>query len=354
MSKLLSSIKIGDLTLKNRIVMSPMCQYSAIDGFANDWHLVHYGSRAVGGCGAIIQEATAVSPEGRITYGDLGIWSDEHIAKLSEVVGFIEMYGAVPGIQLAHAGRKGSCELPWKGGEQIKKGENRWTTVAPSPLAFHTADTPPKTLSPEAIRKIVDDFASAARRAVNAGYKIIEIHAAHGYLIHQFLSPLSNRRLDNYGGSFENRIRFLLEIVNGIKPILPEGHSLWVRISATEWVDDGWNLEESTRLTSILKEHGVNVIDVSTGGNLAYVKIPVSENYQVPFAEVIKKQTYMMTGALGLITDAHQAEDILEKGFADLIIMGRQLLREPYFPHRAAHELGDDVEWPVQYQRAKR
>jgi len=353
MSKLFSPLEIRELEIKNRIVMSPMCQYSAVDGYANNWHMVHYASRAVGGVGAIIQEATAVSPEGRITYGDLGIWKDEHIEKLSEIVDFISSHGTVPGIQLAHAGRKSSCDLPWNGGSQLKDGPNSWQTVSSSPIPFHTGELPPVTLSWDGIEGVVTDFVEAAKRSVKAGYKIIEIHAAHGYLIHQFLSPLSNRRHDKYGGVFENRIRMLLEIVDRIIPLLTPKHSLWVRISATEWVDDGWNLEESTKLTSILKEHGVDVIDVSTGGNLAHVRIPVGENYQVPFAEAIKKQTYMTTGALGLITEPKQAEEILENGHADFIIMGRQLLREPYFPHRAAKELGVELEWPIQYERAK-
>ena len=353
MSKLFSNLSIRNLTLKNRIIMSPMCQYSAHDGFATDWHLVHYTSRAVGGVAAVIQEATAVCPEGRISYGDLGIWKDEHISKLKEIVTAIEENGSIPGIQLAHAGRKASCELGWKGGEQIKEGENSWQTVAPSPIPFYETDNIPTELTEIEIEKIIYDFALAAQRSITAGYKIIEIHAAHGYLIHQFLSPLTNQRNDQYGGTFENRIRLLIKIVDAVQSLLDEDHSLWVRISATDWVDNGWNPEESTQLASLLKDKGVDVIDVSSGGNLPHVRIPVGKNYQVPFAKEIKSRTGMLTGAVGLITEANQAEEILQKEEADLIFIGRELLRDPYFALHAAKSLGDDLKWPLQYERAK-
>ncbi len=353
MSKLFSNLSIRNLTLKNRIIMSPMCQYSAHDGFATDWHFIHYASRAVGGVAAVIQEATAVCPEGRISYGDLGIWKDEHISKLKEIVKAIEENGSIPGIQLAHAGRKASCELSWKGGEQIKEGANSWQTVAPSPIPFYATDATPKDLTEVEIEKIIYDFALAAQRSITAGYKIIEIHAAHGYLIHQFLSPLTNQRKDQYGGTFENRIRLLIKIVDAVRSLLDEDHSLWVRISATDWVDNGWNLEESTQLASILKDKGVDVIDVSSGGNLPHVKIPVGRNYQVPFAKEIKSRTGMLTGAVGLITEANQAEEILQKEEADLIFIGRELLRDPYFALHAAKSLGDDIKWSLQYERAK-
>lgn len=353
MSKLFSNLSIRNLTLKNRIIMSPMCQYSAHDGFATDWHFVHYASRAIGGVAAVIQEATAVCPEGRISYGDLGIWKDEHISKLKEIVTAIEGNGSIPGIQLAHAGRKASCELGWKGGEQIKEGENSWQTVAPSPISFYETDNTPAELTEVEIEKIIYDFALAAQRSIIAGYKIIEIHAAHGYLIHQFLSPLTNKRKDQYGGTFENRIRLLIKIVDAVRSLLYEDHSLWVRISATDWVDNGWNPEESTQLASLLKDKGVDLIDVSSGGNLPHVKIPVGKNYQVPFAKQIKSRTGILTGAVGLITESNQAEEILQKEEADLIFIGRELLRDPYFAHHAAKSLGDDLKWPLQYERAK-
>lgn len=353
MSKLFSNLSIRNLTLKNRIIMSPMCQYSAHDGFATDWHLVHYASRAVGGVAAVIQEATAVCPEGRISYGDLGIWKDEHISKLKEIVKAIEENVSIPGIQLAHAGRKASCELGWKGGEQIKEGENSWQTVAPSPISFYETDNTPAELTEVEIEKIIYDFALAAQRSIIAGYKIIEIHAAHGYLIHQFLSPLTNQRKDQYGGTFENRIRLLIKIVDAVRSLLDEDHSLWVRISATDWVENGWNPEESTQLASLLKDKGVDLIDVSSGGNLPHVKIPVRKNYQVPFAKEIKSRVGILTGAVGLITEANQAEEILQKEEADLIFIGRELLRDPYFALHAAKSLGDDLKWPLQYERAK-
>lgn len=352
MSKLFSPLSIGNLKIKNRIVMSPMCQYSSTDGFANHWHFVHYSSRAVGGCGVIMQEATAVSPEGRISYGDLGIWKDEHIDNLRKIASFVEQYGAIPGIQLAHAGRKGSCNLPSLGERQLKDGPNSWPTVAPSPIPFREEDNAPITLSKDNINLIVRHFRQAAIRATNAGYNIIEIHAAHGYLIHQFLSPISNKRTDEYGGSFENRTRLLLQIVDNIKDILRPDQSLWVRISATDWVENGWNLEESVSLSHLLKNRGVDVIDVSSGGIIPNAHIPVEPGYQVPFAKAIKEKTGIVTAAVGLITKARQAENILYESKSDLIILGRELLRNPYFPLLAAKELGDEITIPQQYKRA--
>ena len=332
--------------------MSPMCQYSSTDGFANHWHFGHYSSRAIGGSAAIMQEATAVSPEGRISYGDLGIWKDEHTDKLRKITSFIEQHDAIPGIQLAHAGRKGSCNLPSLGGNQLKEGPNSWITVAPSSIPYHEDDKAPAELTIENISTIIRYFVQAAARAVNAGYKIIEIHAAHGYLIHEFLSPVSNKRTDEYGGTFDNRIRLLMQIVKKVKEVLGPNHSLWVRISATDWVEEGWNLEESIKLSDILKEKGVDVIDVSTGGNVANAKIPVEPEYQVPFAKAIKEETGMITGTVGLITKARQAENILYEDKSDLIFLGRELLRNPYFPLQAARELGDDIQFPKQYKRA--
>lgn len=352
MSKLLTSFHLKGITLKNRVVMSPMCQYSAEDGFANDWHFIHYGSRAVGGCGTIIQEATAISPEGRISHGDLGIWKDEHIEKLTQIVKFVEKSGAVAGIQLAHAGRKASCALPQNGGKQLIEGPNSWATVSASAIPFEANENPPIALSKEGIENVIEDFKNAALRSLEAGYRILEIHAAHGYLIHQFLSPLSNHRTDEYGGSFENRTRFLLEIVDALISLLGEKHSLWVRISATDWVEGGWSIEDSVELSKLLKEKGVDVVDVSTGGNIAHAKIPVGPSYQVPFSKRIKRETGIITGAVGLITDAKQAENLLNASKCDLIFLGRELLRNPQFVLNAAKELGDTVaNYPVQYLR---
>jgi 2,4-dienoyl-CoA reductase-like NADH-dependent reductase (Old Yellow Enzyme family) len=353
MSILLSSLKIKDITLKNRIAVSPMCQYSAVDGFANDFHLVHLGSRAIGGSGLIIQEATAVSPEGRITPGDLGLWDDGHIEKLSEIVSFIHGHRALAGIQLAHAGRKASCAKPWDGGLQIRQNEGGWRTVAPSSLPFNPEDDAPQALDLSGIRKVVADFRAGAQRALQVGYKVIEIHAAHGYLLHQFFSPLSNHRTDEYGGSFENRTRILLEVADSIRSVWPERLPLFVRLSATDYVEGGWNIEETVHLASILKEMGVDLIDTSSGGLVPYAKIPFGPGYQVGFAEKIRKEAGILTGAVGFITEVQQAEEILAKGQADLVLLARASLRDPYFALHAAHELGEDVEWPVQYKRAK-
>ncbi len=352
MSLLFTPFELKNLTLKNRLVMAPMCQYSSIDGYANDWHLVHYGSRAVGGVGIIILEATSVSPEGRLSYGDLGIWEDDHIPGLMQLCGFISYFGTLPGIQLVHAGRKASGDLPWKSSGQLKEGPHSWQTVAPSPLPFQADDRLPEELTREEILRIVDDFESATRRAIMAGYKIIEIHGAHGYLVHQFLSPLSNKRSDEYGGSFDNRIRFLLEIVDRLSPLLERDHSLWVRLSATDWKAGGWDLQQSVALAGVLQKKGVEVIDVSTGGNVPHADIPVKPGYQVPFAAEIKQNTGITTTAVGLITEAVQAEEILREEQADLILMGRQLLREPYFPIHAATLLGEKIQWLGQYERA--
>ncbi|MBO9657803.1 MAG: NADPH dehydrogenase NamA [Chitinophagaceae bacterium] len=354
MSILFSPLSIKDVTFRNRIVVSPMCQYSSQDGFANDWHLVHLGSRAVGGAGLIIQEATAVSPEGRISYADMGIWSDEHIAPLKRINAFIHEHGSIAGIQLAHAGRKASTERPWDGNQQIKEGDNSWQPVAPSAIPFRESDIAPSPLSVADIRELVDQFRKAAARSLKAGFKVIEIHAAHGYLIHQFLSPFSNSREDQYGGSFENRIRFLLEIIEAVQTVWPANLPLFVRVSATDWSEQGgWDPSQSVQLAGILKTKGVDLIDCSTGGLLPRVSIPVGPGYQVQFAELIKKEAGISTGAVGLITNAQQAEDILQKGQADLIFLARQLLRDPYFPLHAANELNAEVKWPEQYVRAK-
>jgi 2,4-dienoyl-CoA reductase-like NADH-dependent reductase (Old Yellow Enzyme family) len=353
MSKLFSSLRIREVTLKNRIAVSPMCMYSSVDGIANDWHLVHLGSRAVGGAALLIQEATAVSAEGRITPGDLGIYRDEHTTMLQRIASFIHQQGAVAGIQLAHAGRKAGCARPWDGGKQLKKQDGGWTTIAPSSIAFSPDDDTPLALDEKGIQQVISDFRVAAVRASNSGYRLIEIHAAHGYLIHEFLSPLSNHRTDEYGGSFPNRIRLLLEIVKGIRSVWPENLPLFVRISATDWADGGWDINEAVQLASVLKQNGVDLIDCSSGGLVPYAKIPFGPGYQVPFSERIKKETGILTGSVGVITEARQAEEILQNGQADLILIARESLRNPYFAFNAANSLGDDLEWPRQYLRAK-
>jgi 2,4-dienoyl-CoA reductase-like NADH-dependent reductase (Old Yellow Enzyme family) len=352
MAKLFSPLTIKNIILKNRIVMSPMCQYSATDGLVNDWHMVHYGSRAAGGAGLIIQEATAVLPEGRISPGDLGIWSDDHIPPLQKIVRFVHNHGSVAGIQLAHAGRKASCAIPRDGGKQLDEKNNGWQTVAPSKIPFTKGDRDPEPLTMDGLNKVVSAFREAAKRALSAGFKIIEIHSAHGYLLQEFLSPISNHRTDEYGGTFENRIRLLQQVIVAVKSVWPPENPLFVRISSTDWTDGGWTPDESIKLAVILKEMGVDLIDCSSGGNVFDAKIPFVPGYQVPFSEAVRK-TGILTGAVGLITSATQAESILQDGKADLILLGRELLRNPYFPLLAARELGADTEWPLQYLRSK-
>ena len=354
MASLFQPITIRDIHIKNRIVVSPMCQYSSTDGFATDWHLVHLGSRAVGGAGLVITEATAVSPEGRISPGDLGIWKEEHIEFLKRITTFIEAQGAVPGIQLAHAGRKASHHEPWKGNKSLTENEGAWQTVAPSPLPFNTGEPLPKQMGTKEIEKVRTDFIDAATRAIKAGFKVVELHAAHGYLLNEFLSPLSNRRTDAYGGSFENRIRLLIEIVGDVRSTIGQSLALFVRISSTDWVPGGWTEDDSVQLSKVLKENGVDLIDCSSGGNSPEQKIPVGPLYQLKFAEKIKKEAGILTGAVGLITTTEQAEQIIKSQQADLVILARQLLRDPYFALHAAAESGKDITWPIQYERAKR
>lgn len=354
MSELFKPLKIKSIELKNRLVISPMCEYSSIDGFANDWHLVHLGSRAVGGAGLIITEAAAVSPEGRITPDDLGIWKDEHICELKKIVDFIHQNGSVAGIQLAHAGRKASHQSSWKGSGQILSNEPEgWKAVAPSAIAYKEGTEAPIALDETGIAKVIRDFKEATKRSLAVGFKIVELHAAHGYLLHEFLSPLTNERTDQYGGSFENRIRFLLEVTAAVQEVWPHDLPLFVRISATDWAEGGWNEEESVKLSAILKEKGVDLIDCSTAGLVSWQKIPAGPGFQVPFAEQIKTETGILTGAVGLLTEAEQMEEILSSGKADLIFIARESLRDPYFPLHAAQQLGVDVSWPVQYERAK-
>jgi len=350
---LFDPLPIRSLVLKNRIAISPMCQYSSEDGFANDWHLVHLGSRATGGAALVMQEATAVNAEGRITLDDMGLWKDTQVDPLKRITRFLQARGSIAGIQLAHAGRKASSTAPWKGGKPISLKEGGWICKAPSPIPFRDTDPAPAALSASELLQVIDDFCSAARRALHAGFQVLEIHAAHGYLIHEFLSPLSNQRTDDYGGSFENRTRLLVEIVKAIRRVWPENLSLFVRISATDWAERGWNTDESVILASVLKNIGVDLIDTSSGGLVPNVKIPLAPGYQTTFAERIRKETGMLTGAVGLITKAVQAEEIISSGKADLILIARESLRNPYFPLTAAKELQVETAWPPQYERAK-
>jgi 2,4-dienoyl-CoA reductase-like NADH-dependent reductase (Old Yellow Enzyme family) len=353
MSDLFSPISFRGLTLPNRIGVSPMCEYSSDDGFANDWHLVHLGSRAVGGAGLVFTEASAVLPEGRITPNDLGVWKDEHIAALARIVDFLHGQGARAAIQLAHAGRKASMQRPWDGERLLLPAEGGWNdVVAPSSVAFRADYAEPHELDLAGINRVTQAFCVATSRAVKAGFDVVEIHAAHGYLLHEFLSPLSNKRTDKYGGSFDNRIRLLVETVDAVRLVLPAEMPLFVRISATEWTEGGWDVDDSVALARVLKEHGVDLIDTSSGGNVAGAKIPTGPGYQAPFAERIRREAGIATAAVGQITEAAQAEEIVKGGQADLVLLAREMLRDPYWPLHAAEELGVDVSWPAQYLRA--
>ena len=353
MPGLFDPLAIRDLTFANRVFVSPMCQYSSHDGYANDWHFVHLGSRAVGGAGLIFTEATAVLPEARISPQDLGIWSDGHIEMLGRIVSFIHEQGSVAGMQLAHAGRKASTRRPWETPGTVPESEGGWKkVVAPSALPFADNYPMPQALTTNGIQEVVSAFAAAARRACQAGFRVIEIHAAHGYLIHEFLSPLSNKREDDYGGSFENRTRFCREIVAAVRSEWPKELPLFVRISATDWIDGGWNIDESVKLATALKPMEVDLIDCSSGGNVPHAKIPVGPGYQVAFAERIRREAEIMTGAVGMITSPVQAEHIIRTGQADAVIMAREFLRDPYWALRAARELEQPIAWPVQYLRA--
>jgi 2,4-dienoyl-CoA reductase-like NADH-dependent reductase (Old Yellow Enzyme family) len=346
---LLSPLTIRGVTFRNRIGMSPMCQYSSHEGYASEWHLVHLGSRAVGGVSLVMVEATAVTREGRISPGDMGIWDDQHIEPLARIAKFILDQGAIPGIQLAHAGRKGSCEPPWKGGTVLKPATGGWITVAPSPIPFNETDPVPKELSESEIQGILRAFEAATQRALTAGFKVIEIHSAHGYLLHEFLSPLSNIRKDLYGGNIENRMRLPLTVAKNLRKLIPEELPLFIRISATDWVEGGWNIEHSVLLSNHLKDIGVDLIDVSSGGMVPKAHIPVEAGYQVPFAKQIRHQAEIMTAAVGLITEVEQANEIITKGDADLVFLGRELLRNPYWALKANQELGNESSWPIPY-----
>jgi 2,4-dienoyl-CoA reductase-like NADH-dependent reductase (Old Yellow Enzyme family) len=349
---LFTPLTLRGVTFRNRIAVSPMCQYSSEDGFANDWHLVHLGSRAIGGAGLVTMEATAVEARGRISPWDQGIWKDEHLEFLSRIAAFLKQYGAVAGIQLAHAGRKASTRRPWEGGTVIPESEGGWRAVAPSAIPFRPGDPAPAELSKDEIRALVNAFTEAARRALRAGFQAIELHGAHGYLMHEFFSPLSNHRKDEYGGSFENRIRFGLEIVKAVRASWPDEFPLLLRISSTDWVDGGWSIEDSVELARRVKPIGVDLIDCSSGGSSLEQKIPLAPGYQVPFAQRIRREVGIPTGAVGLITEARQADDIVRSGQADLVLLAREFLRDPYFPLHAAQELGLKPEAPTQYLRA--
>lgn len=352
-AKIFAPLKIRDITFKNRIFVSPMCQYSAVEGVPQDWHFVHLGALATGGAALVIIEATAVNPEGRISYADVGLWNDEQEKEFSKISAFIKSQGAVPGMQLAHAGRKASAEKPWLGGKSIPASDSKgWQVVGPSAVKFSEHSQTPKELSLDDIQKLMEDFKSSTKRALDAGIEVIELHMAHGYLFHQFLSPLSNHRTDEYGGSLENRMKFPLETAKAVRDIIPSHLPLFVRISATDWTDGGWDIEQSIKLSIELKKVGVDLIDTSTGGNYPGVKIPVGPHYQVPFASEVKRGADILTGAVGMITDPKQANEIIEKGEADVVLLARELLRNPRWPQMAAKELGVKVESPHQYDRA--
>jgi 2,4-dienoyl-CoA reductase-like NADH-dependent reductase (Old Yellow Enzyme family) len=349
---LFSPFQLRSVNFSNRIGVSPMCQYSSEDGFATDWHLVHLGSRAQGGAGLVILEASAVTPEGRISSGDLGIWKDAHIPALQRIAEFIHTQGPRVGIQLAHAGRKGSMAVPFAGERLLLHDEGGWQPVAPSALAFFPIYTVPHALEVSEIAAIVGAFTQAARRALTAGFDFVEIHAAHGYLLHEFLSPLTNQRTDTYGGSFENRTRLALEVVSAVRKIWPAHLPLLVRISATDWAEGGWNIEESVQLAHLFRKRGVDLIDVSTDGLIPNAQIPVSPGFQVEFAARIRREAGIPTAAVGMITDPHQANNIVAKGEADLVLLAREMLRDPYWPVHAALALEESTSWPVQYLRA--
>lgn len=350
--KLLDPFRIREVELKNRIVVSPMCQYSAKNGHPQTWHLVHLGSRAVGGASLVMAEATAVEARGRISPGDTGIYEDAHAESWRPIAEFIRSQGAVPGIQLAHAGRKGSVTPPWDGGKAIAPQDGGWVPVAPSAISFGDGFAVPEALEKKGLEEILGAFQRAAERALAAGFEVLEIHAAHGYLLHQFLSPLCNTRTDEYGGAFENRIRLTLQVVEAVRKVWPKKLPLFVRVSATDWKEGGWDLEQAIELSRRLKTKGVDLIDVSSGGAVPGVKIPLAPGYQVTFAEAIRKQAGIATGAVGLITEPAQAETILMGEQADLIFLAREMLRDPYWPRRAAKMLGEKIKPPVQYERA--
>ena len=353
--RLFEPLEIRSLTLRNRIMVAPMCQYSSVDGFPTDWHLVHLGSRAVGGAGLVMMEATAVEERGRISPHDAGIWDDRQGEAYAPITRFIKQHGAVPAIQLAHAGRKASVHRPWEGGAPLGPHEGAWETVAPSAVPFDDGWHVPHALTVDDIGQIVGHFRRGAERALAAGFEVVELHGAHGYLLHELLSPISNRRDDRYGGSFENRARLMLEVVDAVRAVWPERLPLFVRVSSTDWIEGGWDVEQTVELARLLGRRGVDLIDCSSGGNVATARIPMRPGYQVPFAEQVRREAGIMTGAVGLITSAELAEEIVAGERADAVLMARNLLWDPYWPLHAAKELGADVDyWPAQYLRARR
>lgn len=353
MSSLLDPLTLRGVTLRNRIGVSPMCQYSATGGQANTWHLVHYGSRAVGGAGLVMVEATAVTPQGRISPHDLGLWNDTQVEPLARIVRVVEEHGAVAGVQLAHAGRKASTRRPWEGGNTAPPTEDGWEdVVAPSAIPFADGHLMPHALDAQGIAGIVRAFTEAARRARAAGMHVVELHAAHGYLMHQFLSPISNQRTDRYGGSFANRTRLLREVAQGVRAIWPDKLPLFVRVSATDWTEGGWDIAQTVELARLLKDDGVDLIDCSSGGNVAGARIPLAPGYQVPFAEQVRREAGIATAAVGLITEASQADEIIQSGKADMVLLAREMLRDPYWPLHAAQRLAQPGRWPAQYLHA--
>jgi 2,4-dienoyl-CoA reductase-like NADH-dependent reductase (Old Yellow Enzyme family) len=353
MSKLFSIFKLREIEFRNRAFVSPMCQYSSQNGLPNDWHMVHLGSRATGGAGLVMVEATAVSPAGRISPNDTGIWSNEHTNAFKPIVSFIKSQGAVPAIQLAHAGRKASTDTPWRGGKPLSQAEGGWQTLAPSPLPFAEGYSVPQEMTRQHINEVVAEFSAAARHSLDAGFEVIELHMAHGYLLHEFLSPLSNHRQDEYGGELRARAKFPLQIAEVVRKQMPDSLPLLVRISATDWVDGGWDLEQSIQFARWLREIGVDLIDCSSGGLVPGARIPVGPGYQVPFAAAIRREADIATGAVGMITEAFQAEQIISSNEADAVFLARAMLLDPYWPLHAAKDLGVDASWPIQYLRAK-
>jgi 2,4-dienoyl-CoA reductase-like NADH-dependent reductase (Old Yellow Enzyme family) len=352
-SHLFTPLTLRGTTFRNRVFVSPMCEYSAIDGVPQDWHLVHLGSFARGGAGLVFTEATAVSPEGRISPQDTGIWNDEQAEAWRRIVRFVRSQEAVPGIQLAHAGRKASTAPPWTGGGYVEPESGGWKeVVAPSAVAFGELPAPHE-LDLDEIAGIVDDFRAAARRALNVGFEVAEVHGAHGYLLHEFLSPLSNRRTDDYGGGFENRVRLVLEVVDAVRAVWPEDKPVFARLSATDWVEGGWTADDTVALARLLAQHGVDLVDCSSGGASPEQSVPLGPGYQVPFASRVRREAGVATGAVGLITEPEQAEKVIASGDADAVLLARALLRDPHWALRAAHELGAEVRWPPQYLRAK-
>lgn len=354
-SRLFSPFRLREIELKNRIFVSPMCQYSSRDGMPNDWHLVHLGSRAVGGAALVMVEATAVSPEGRISPMDSGIWSSEHVPAFRRITDFIKSNGSVPGIQIAHAGRKASTDAPWRdNGKPLSEDAGGWQPIAPSAIPFDEVSPVPRAMTRRDIDEVVAQFEAATERSLEAGFELLEIHMAHGYLMHEFLSPLSNKRSDEYGGVLENRMRLPLQVAEGVRSIWPDHLPLFVRLSCTDWIEDGWDLSDSIELSRRLKRLGVDLIDCSSGALAPYAKIPVAPGFQVPFAAAIRKEAEIPTGAVGVITHPVQAEQIIATGQADAVLMAREFLRHPYWPLDAARELNVDIPWPDQYARAKR